>query len=83
MTAGLSVKVFEDSLEPVAKGAADAAEAAGSRLMIKELAQLSLAISAKRQADALERIVVAVEQLAGELAHPEWGVAPSIRKAHP
>lgn len=35
---------------------------------------LSLAISAKR-------IATSLETLAGELAHPEWGLTPSIRRA--
>ena len=41
----------------------------------------SQCISAKRQADALERIEGHLRNLAGELAHPEYGVAPTIRSA--
>lgn len=37
----------------------------------------SKAISAKRQADALERIA---DVLAGELGHPEYGIAPTLRE---
>jgi hypothetical protein len=39
----------------------------------------SIAISAKRQADALERIATALDTMAGEMAHPEWGIAPTLR----
>lgn len=41
---------------------------------------LSAVISAKRSADALEKIADHLSTLAGELAHPEWGVAPAIRE---
>lgn len=40
---------------------------------------ISMAISAKRQADALERLATAAETMAGEMAHPEWGIAPTLR----
>jgi hypothetical protein len=43
-------------------------------------ALLSCAISAKRQADALERIMKTVETMAGEMAHPEYGIAPTLRE---
>jgi hypothetical protein len=39
----------------------------------------SIAISAKRQADALERIAEALHTMAGEMAHPEYGIAPTLR----
>lgn len=39
--------------------------------------ETSKAISAKRQADALERIAAIME---GEIGHPEWGIAPTLRQ---
>ena len=57
-------KDWIDQIEPEAKHLADPFPC-------------SMAISAKRQADALERIA---DVLAGELGHPEYGIAPTLRE---
>lgn len=41
--------------------------------------ETSKAISAKRLADAMQRIERHLGQLAGELAHPEYGIGPTLR----
>ena len=41
---------------------------------------LSIAVSLKRIADAVERIAASSADMAGEMAHPEWGIAPTLRR---
>lgn len=67
---------FED-FEPTA---AKAANEAPNNFSIASISAMSMAISAKRQADALDRIERHLGQLAGELADPEYGVGPTLRK---
>lgn len=67
------MSAFDGLLEPKAVEAGEV----DPKVLMSDVAGLSLAISAKRQADAAERIAAALETL----AHPEWGVAPAIRSA--
>lgn len=57
-----------------------AAPLPGGQEGITQACNVSLAISAKRIADALERVAEAAETTAGEIANPEWGIAPTLRK---
>lgn len=53
--------VFDNLLEPLAVDMAKAEP----NMRVREVAQMSTAVSAKRQADALERIAKAAERIAG------------------
>lgn len=46
-----------------------------------EIHAFSAAVSAKRTADALDRIAEATEKLASELADPQYGLVPAVRLA--
>lgn len=52
---------------------------AGDRPSETEI-ELSRSISAKRQADALERIAESLRIIQEEGFHPEWGIAPTMRQ---
>lgn len=50
-------------------------------LSVPHVAALSQAISLKRLADNSDRIATAMENLSEHLAHPEWGLVPTISRA--
>lgn len=50
-------------------------------LSVPHVAALSQAVSLKRIADNGDRLATALENLAEHLAHPEWGLVPTISRA--
>jgi hypothetical protein len=69
------VSYFQGHLEQVAIDAGHAQQG----ISLLDVAQLSQAISAKRQADALEAIADRLRDLnQSDMFHPEFGIAPQL-----
>ena len=73
---------FEKLLEPAAIESALATNADGGELMLREVATLSLAISAKRQADLLNSLVDSLDRIAqGIDPNSEFSIQGAIHGA--